>query len=218
MTNSTRESASAKARKGLSVVDAPIEDGAEVIESRLEAAQGMMNKARLHSTPPIEEEVIESRRPIDRTNAPRLSIGACIRENRSYQRTQKIKRAELRLPAADEIGYKKLFTRFEEAFTTQDITMLRSCLSPAFQWHLPNGQVVYGREEALSEMERRFAMLNGPRFSASVWRFKDTTVIQNYDVEFLGSDGRWRQSKGMDLYEIGDGLITRKDAYWKMVP
>ena len=70
----------------------------------------------------------------------------------------------------------------------------------------------------LAEMERRFAMPNGPRFSASVWRFKGTTVIQTYEVEFMGADGRWRASLGMDLYEIGGGLITRKDAYWKMIP
>ena len=33
-----------------------------------------------------------------------------------------------------------------------------------------------------------------------------------------GPDGKKRQSRGLDVYEIGGGLITLKDAYWKMVP
>lgn len=152
------------------------------------------------------------------TNRPRLSTGARIRENRAYQRVQKIKAAPLIVPASDEMGYKKLFTKFEEAFLSADIKMIGECLSPAFEWNLPNGQNIYGKAEALAEMERRFAMPNGPKFSKALWKFKGRTVIQTYKVEFLGPDGKWRKSKGMDLYKIRDGLIARKDAYWKMVP
>ena len=164
------------------------------------------------------EEPIAPQPERAKTNVPRLSNGFRIRDNRAHQKAQKIRRRALTVPASDEIGYKKLFTRFEEAFETRDLAAIRTCLSSAFQWHMPNGRNVYGRDEALAEMERRFAMPDGPRFSASVWRFKGTTVIQTYEVEYLGHDGRWRQSRGMDLYEIGDGLIVRKDAYWKMIP
>lgn len=165
--------------------------------------------------PQAEEEIRPARIA---TNAPRLANGFKIVENRAYQRKQKIACAPLTVPADDEMGHKKLFTKFEEAFTTRDMAVLRECLSPAFTWKLPNGQVVYGRDAALDEMERRFAMPNGPMFSASVWRFRGSTVLQTYDVEYLGPDGAWRQSQGFDLYEIGDGLITLKDAYWKMIP
>ena len=67
-------------------------------------------------------------------------------------------------------------------------------------------------------MERRFATPNGPRFSDVVWRFKGTTVIQTYTVEYMGPDRKWRRGQGMDLYEIADGLIFIKDAFWKIVP
>ena len=43
-------------------------------------------------------------------------------------------------------------------------------------------------------------------------------MIQTYRVDYLGPDGRWRESRGMDLYEIRNGLIACKDAYWKMIP
>lgn len=165
--------------------------------------------------PQAEEEIRAAR---SASNAPRLANGFKVVENRAYQRKQKIARAPLTVPADDEMGHKKLFTKFEEAFTTRDIAALRECLSPAFTWKLPNGQVVYGRDAALDEMERRFAMPNGPRFSASVWRFRGNTVLQTYDVEYFGPDGVWRLSQGFDLYEIGGGLIALKDAYWKMIP
>ncbi len=163
----------------------------------------------------VEEDIVPT---VTASNAPRLSNGFKIRQNRAYQRVQKIKRPKLTVPASDEMGYKKLFTKFEEGFLAQDLTMIGECLSPAFQWRLPNGDVVYGKKEALGEMGRRFATPNGPKFSKAIWRFEGQTVLQSYEVEYLGPDGRWRPSKGFDLYEIGDGLITLKDAYWKMIP
>ena len=121
-------------------------------------------------------------------------------------------------PATPEIEYKKLFARFEEAFLTRNMKLMHTCLSPAFVWHLPNGQSAYGREAAMAEMRKRFAMPDGPRFADSVLRFKGSTVIQTYNVEYRGVDGEWRTSRGMDLYEIANGLILRKDAFWQMIP
>lgn len=147
----------------------------------------------------------------------RLTNGFKIVQNRAYQQKQKIKRSRLTAHTTNEIEYKKLFTRFEEAFSTHDIEEISRCLSPAFQWRQPNGDVIYGKKEALSEMERRFATPNGPTFSEVVWRFKGTTVIQTYTVEYMGPDRKWRRGRGMDLYEIADGLIIVKDAFWKIV-
>lgn len=144
--------------------------------------------------------------------------GLRIRLNVSGQKREKIKRKSIKVTPADEIGYKKLFTKFEEAFTLQDLKTIGECLSPAVQWHLPNGKVIYGRKEVVQEMEHRFAMPNGPKFSGSVWKFLGTIVHQTYEVEYMGPDGKWRKSTGFDVYEIGDGLIVRKDAYWKMIP
>ena len=152
------------------------------------------------------------------SNAPRLANGFKVVRNRAYQRAQKIKRKKLRAPVSDEMDYKKLFTKFEEGFLSQDLEMIGECLSPAFQWRLPNGEVVYGKKEALAEMDRKFATPNGPKFERAIWRFEGETVLQSYKVEYMGPDGRWRKSTGFDIYEIGDGLITLKDAYWKMIP
>ena len=108
--------------------------------------------------------------------------------------------------------------KFEEGFMRQDLATIGECLLPSFEWRMPNGEVASGKDNALAAMEQRFGMPNAPRFSRSVWRFWGTTVIQTYHVDYPGPGGRWRKSRGMDLYEIRDGLIACKDAYWKMVP
>ena len=141
-----------------------------------------------------------------------------IVKNKSRQRVEEIPRdAAADEPVLDLVN-RKLIAKFEEGFTRQDLQIIGECLLPSFEWRMPNGEVAYGRENALAAMERRFGMPNAPRFSRSVWRFRGRTVIQTYRVEYLGPDGRWRKSRGMDLYKIRDGLIARKDAYWKMIP
>ena len=139
-------------------------------------------------------------------------------KNMSGQRVEEIPRDHVVEEVAPELAYRKLMAKFEEGFITQNLQMIGECLLPSFEWRMPNGEVAHGREIALAAMEERFAMPNAPRFSRSVWRFQGRTVIQTYHVDYPGPDGRWRESRGMDLYEIRDGLIACKDAYWKMIP
>jgi len=179
---------------------------------------GSPPKPKYSSTKMTQAEDTYDAVPLPTAQSGHLTNGFKIVQNRAYQQKQKIKRSRLITQSTDEIEYKKLFTRFEEAFSTHDIGEIGRCLSPAFQWRQPNGDVIYGKQEALSEMERRFATPNGPRFSDVVWRFKGTTVIQTYTVEYMGPDRKWRRGQGMDLYEIADGLIFIKDAFWKIVP
>ncbi|MCY4551107.1 MAG: nuclear transport factor 2 family protein [Defluviicoccus sp.] len=141
-----------------------------------------------------------------------------IVKNKSGQRVEEILRDPMPAETDPELACRKLIAKFEEGFTRQDLKTIADCLLPSFEWRMPNGEVAYGRENALAAMEMRFAMPNGPKFSRSVWRFRGRTVIQTYRVEYPGPDGRWRKSRGLDLYKIRNGLIARKDAYWKMIP
>lgn len=213
-TTKTRSSTSEFSPAGMRVVENPLQQEIEEIDalplpSASEPATSGPVKVRQRTSGDRDFDKHADRRHID---------GLKIIENPAALRAIRIRSRSLRVPAADEIGYKKLFTRFEEAFLGQDVASIKVCLSPSFEWRLPNGDVIYGRNQALDEMERRFAMVNGPKFSRSVWRFKGKTVIQTYRVKYLGPDGRWRKSRGLDLYKIRNGLITRKDAYWKMIP
>ncbi len=175
-------------------------------------------KLRANAKKQPVDDILRVAPSLKRTRKQRQPTGLRIRKNNSGQGTQKIKRRPILVEPDEEIGYKKLFMKFEEAFVGRDLNALGKCLLPSFEWRLPNGDVVYGKEEALAEMERRFAMPNGPKFSKSVLRFMGETVIQTYRVEYMGPDGKWRKSRGMDLYKIRKGLIARKDAFWKMIP
>ena len=138
--------------------------------------------------------------------------------NKSGQRVEEVSRDPVAAEVAPDIACRKLMAKFEEGFMRQDLATIGECLLPSFEWRMPNGEVAYGRDNALAAMEKRFGIPNGPRFSRSVWRFRGRTVIQTYRVDYPGPDGRWRKSRGMDLYKIRDGLIARKDAYWKWIP
>ncbi len=204
-----RPSRVAQTQTGLRIVNNPGPLDTEVIQADIAP------RRRRRTTP--SASAVDSRAPQGKRDR-RHTDGLTVRQNSDALRKQKIANAPVQVPADDEMGYKKLFTRFEEAFQSRDIQAIGACLSPAFEWRMPNGDVAYGREAALAEMARRFAMPNGPEFSRSVWRFRGRTVIQTYRVSYRGPDGRLRKSRGLDLYKVRDGLITRKDAFWKMIP
>ena len=114
-----------------------------------------------------------------------------------------------------ECNTKALMKRFEAAFMAKDVDAVLTCLAPRFEWHLPDGTTVRGLKAVRVAMETRFNAPNAPRFSHSKFSYHDETVIQTYRVSFKGADGKSRQTRGLDVYRIANGLITRKDAYWK---
>ena len=116
-----------------------------------------------------------------------------------------------------EADTKRLMKRFEAAFMSKDVDAVMTCLAPRFEWHLPDGTVVRGVKAARAALAARFNAPNGPRFSHSKFSHFGDTVIQTYRVSFSGADGKNRQTRGLDVYTIANGLIARKDAFWKRV-
>lgn len=212
-TTKTTRAAATASPGGLRIVDAPAGLKPEEIAPAAPEAP-----ARLRPVSSKAEAKLTARAAAPVPDGPRLANGFRVVRNPAHQRVQKIARRPMPAAAGTETDLKQLFTRFEAAFLAADVAAIGACLSPAFTWKLPNGELRYGREAALAEMEHRFALPNPARFSRSVVRFEGTTILQTYEVEYLGPDGRWRQSRGFDYYETGDGLITLKDAYWKMIP
>lgn len=138
-------------------------------------------------------------------------------KNPSNQVAEKIKRSAPRDngPRDGEQAIKATFLKFETGFMTKDIEAVADCLSPAFEWCPPDGLRFTGKDAALAEMARRFEMPKGPKFSRSRIRIFGNTVVQTYRVSFKGSDGKRHKVKALDVYKFRDGLLMRKDAYWK---
>jgi hypothetical protein len=77
--------------------------------------------------------------------------------------------------------------------------------------------VLNGRAACLAFLKERFASPTGPKFSDSHMNVLGQTVVQNYKVSVAMPGGQSVTLDGTDVYQIRDGLIARKDAYWKQI-
>jgi hypothetical protein len=77
--------------------------------------------------------------------------------------------------------------------------------------------VLRGREACLVFLKERFASPTGPKFSDSHMNVLGQTVVQNYKVGVPLPGGQSVTLDGTDVYQIRDGLIAVKDAYWKQI-
>jgi len=114
-------------------------------------------------------------------------------------------------------GHEALFKSFVSAFLNKDLAQVAQCLSYNFEWCLPSGETYTGKENALAFMAKRFADPNSPEFADSSLAFHGDTVIQTYRVKAIGTNGKRQTLAGLDVYKIEEGLIVRKDAYWKQL-
>lgn len=121
-------------------------------------------------------------------------------------------------PLSGEMAVKQLMQRFEVAFIERNVAAVMACLGPGFEWRLPDGQCVRGRRAVRKVLTERFARRDGPRFSKSVFKYHGSTVIQTYRVDVPDGNGGWQRRHGCDVYKVRDGLLARKDAYWKAGP
>ena len=119
-------------------------------------------------------------------------------------------------PAADA-SVAALMRRFESGYETVSAEAIVACFAPDVVWVLPDSRVLNGREACLSFLKERFASPTGPKFSDSHMNVLGQTVVQNYKVSVPLPGGQTGTYDGTDVYQIRDGLIARKDAYWKQV-
>jgi hypothetical protein len=107
--------------------------------------------------------------------------------------------------------------RFEAGYETVNAEAIVACFAPDVVWVLPDSRVLKGREACLAFLKERFASPTGPKFSDSHMNVLGQTVVQNYKVSVPLPGGQTGTYDGTDVYQIRDGLIARKDAYWKQV-
>lgn len=107
--------------------------------------------------------------------------------------------------------------RFEAGYETVNAEAIVACFAPDVVWILPDSRVLNGREACLAFLKERFASPTGPKFSDSHMNVLGQTVVQNYKVTVPLPGGQTGTYDGTDVYQIRNGLIARKDAYWKQV-
>jgi len=110
-----------------------------------------------------------------------------------------------------------LMQRFEAGYAAANAEAIVACFAPDVVWTLPDSHVLHGRAACLAFLKERFASPMGPKFSDSHLNVLGQTVVQNYKVNVPLPGGKALTLDGTDLYQIRDGLIAAKDAYWKQM-
>jgi uncharacterized protein (TIGR02246 family) len=117
----------------------------------------------------------------------------------------------------DPASVASLMRRFEAGYATVNAEAIVACFAPDVVWTLPDARVLRGREACLAFLKERFASPAGPKFSDSHMNVLGQTVVQNYKVGVTMPGGQTVTLDGTDVYQIRDGLIAVKDAYWKQI-
>jgi hypothetical protein len=116
-----------------------------------------------------------------------------------------------------DLAVSAVMQRFEAGYVAGNPEMIVACFAPDIEWSLPDARLLKGRDATLAFLKERFASANGPKFSESRMNVMGQVVVQNYKVSTPLPGGKTGTFDGTDVYHIRDGLIARKDAYWKQV-
>jgi hypothetical protein len=117
----------------------------------------------------------------------------------------------------DPASVAALMRRFEQGYEMVSAEAIVACFAPDVVWTLPDSRVLRGREACQAFLKERFASPTGPKFSDSHMNVLRQTVVQNYKVSVPLPGGQAVTLDGTDVYQIRDGLIAVKDAYWKQI-
>jgi ketosteroid isomerase-like protein len=117
----------------------------------------------------------------------------------------------------DPASVAALMRRFEQGYEMVNAEAIVACFAPDVVWTLPDSRVLRGREACQAFLKERFASPTGPKFSDSHLNVLGQTVVQNYKVSVPLPGGQSVTLDGTDVYQIRDGLIAVKDAYWKQI-
>ena len=139
----------------------------------------------------------------------------------------KIQHPEPEADRLDQIAaqYLKMMDRFRAAYVAIDPEGLRSLVTPDFEWRVDwfpvdapvhTGKVLRGIGEMVAELERRKAAWSDVRFRHLKEQFQPGLVVQTFVISGVDQHSGPFEVSAVDLYTVTDqGLISRKDTYWK---
>ena len=82
----------------------------------------------------------------------------------------------------------------------------------------PEGRVCRGKDEIGSVLTARYKKIPDMRWEdIHHWIVDDSKAISEWIVRGTFEDGSKLDSLGCDIWEFQNGLITKKDTYWKII-
>lgn len=81
----------------------------------------------------------------------------------------------------------------------------------------PRGDLYVGKEAVRAGLATRFAGIPDVHYGEDSHWVGDTFGVSEWTLTGTSTTGDRIRVRGMDLFEFADGLITRKDSFWKIL-
>lgn len=117
-----------------------------------------------------------------------------------------------------------LLDKIQDAFNRQDVEAILSHFADDGIWLMargpkaPDGRTCRGKAEIGEVLRGRYAQIPDMRWEEMRhWIVDDSKAISEWEVRGTPKGGQPFAYLGCDLWEFRDGLVTKKDTYWKYV-
>ena len=118
----------------------------------------------------------------------------------------------------------KLLDEVQDGFNRHDVPNILSRFTDDGIWIMasgptaPEGRVCRGKEEIGSVLSARYEKIPDMRWEdIRHWIVDDSKAISEWVVRGTFENGSKLDCLGCDLWEFQNGLITKKDTYWKII-
>jgi taurine dehydrogenase small subunit len=119
------------------------------------------------------------------------------------------------------IGY---LDAIQDAFNRHDIEGILGYFADDCIWLMargptsPQGRLCRGKQEIGQVLSARYEVIKDMRWvNMRHWICGNTKALSEWNVQGTLPDGSTFDYLGCDLWEFRDGLVTKKDTYWKYI-
>ena len=117
---------------------------------------------------------------------------------------------------------RQLLLEISQAFNSRDVERIMSFFTEDCIFYMasgpePVGRTVSGKAAVRKVLADRFKVIPDMHWRRLEEYFLGDRAVTVWMVTGKANDGTDLNYKGCDLYEFKDGLIHRKDTYWKIV-
>ena len=116
----------------------------------------------------------------------------------------------------------ELVEEIHEAFNRRDTERIASYFHEEATFYMasgpdPHGRAVTGREAIRDVLEKRFARIPDMRWDYEYGYTAGDRAVTVWRVKGTAEDGTVLDAQGCDLWQFRNGLVWKKDTYWKQV-
>ena len=112
----------------------------------------------------------------------------------------------------------------QDAFNRHDVDAILSYFADDCEWFMargpnaPEGRRCVGKQEIGAVLRARYEIIQDMRWvNMKHWIVDHSKALSEWNVQGTLANGDRFDYMGCDLWEFRNGLVTKKDTYWKFV-